>query len=74
MITTKSINHIEAAIQFVRACGPVTEESIANEIRNQVAGADKPGVDVKKLAKLAVQHGLDRGWLESYDEESFCMA
>ncbi len=70
----KKVDHIEAAIQFVRACGPVTETSIASEIRKQVAGANKPGVDVRKLAGMAIQHGLTRGWLERYDDNSFCIA
>jgi len=72
MTTTKPINHIEAAIMYVRACGPVTKAGIAREIRIQVQGATKDNCDA--LADKAIAHGLDRGWLEKYDEESFCIA
>ena len=67
-----SINHIEAAIMFVRACGPVTKESIAQEILTQVSTAT-PG-NFRGLADKAVEHGLSTGWLERYDDESFCIA
>jgi hypothetical protein len=70
--TTAPINHIEAAIMFVRACGPVTKAEIAREIRIQVQGATKDNCD--DMADKAITHGLDRGWLEKYDEESFCIA
>jgi hypothetical protein len=69
---TNSIDHITAAVMFIRACGPVTKASIANEIRVQVIGASKNNCG--KLADQAIAHGLDRGWLEKYDEESFCIA
>ena len=66
------INHIEAAIMYVRACGPVTKAGIAHEISVQVSGATNDNCD--DLAAKAIAHGLDRGWLEKYDEESFCIA
>ena len=66
------INHIEVAIYFVRACGPVTKAGIAHEILVQVTGATKANCD--DLAGKAIAHGLDRGWLEKYDDESFCLA
>jgi len=28
----------------------------------------------ERLADAAIKHGLDRGWLENYDEESYCIA
>ena len=68
----KSINHIEAAIMHVRACGPVTKAGIAHEIRAQVIGATNENCN--ELAEKAIAHGLDSGWLENYDEESFCIA
>ena len=69
---TNPINHIEAAIQYVRACGPVTKAGLAHEIRTQVQGATKGKCNY--LAVDAIQHGLQTGWLEKYDEESFCIA
>ena len=72
MKTTQGINHIEAAIMYLRACGPATKSAIANEINAQVIGATKENCD--DLADKAIAHGLDRGWLEKYDDESFCMA
>ena len=66
------INHIESAIYFVRACGPATKAAIAHEIRVQVSGATKDNCD--DLADKAIAHGMDRGWLEKYDEDSFCLA
>lgn len=71
MKTADQINHIQAAILFVRACGPVTKESIAREIRIQTGASKDKSSD---LADKAIAHGLDRGWLEKYDEESFCIA
>jgi hypothetical protein len=70
--TIAPINHIEAAIMFVRACGPVTKAGIAHEIRVQVIGATEDNCE--DLADKAIAHGLDRGWLEKYDEESYDMA
>jgi hypothetical protein len=67
-----TINHIEAAIMFVRACGPVTKESIAQEILAQVIEANTG--NFRGLADKAIEHGLSTGWLERYDEKSFCIA
>jgi hypothetical protein len=67
-----NINHIEAAIRYVRACGPVSESEIANEIRIQVQGANRE--NCQRLAKSAVNHGASHGWISSYDEESYVIA
>ena len=72
-MNTTPINHIEAAILYVRACGPVTKAGIAREIHTQVQGATKENRDL--LAYEAIQHGLTRGWLEKYDDtDAYCLA
>lgn len=69
---TTGINHIEAAINYVRACQPVSANGIAHEILTQVVEATKD--NCKNLAAAAINHGLKTGWLEKYDDQSFCIA
>jgi hypothetical protein len=66
----QTYNYIELAIMFVRSSGPVTRDQIAAEIRNQSVTAARHTA----LADRAIAHGLSRGWLEQYDDESYCMA
>ena len=64
------LNYIEITIRFVRACGPVTESAIVREIETQCQAKSK----AHEWAKSAITHGLSRGWLERYDEESYSIA
>jgi hypothetical protein len=68
----KTISHIEAAIYFVRACGPVTKAGIAQEILYQVSGVTPENCN--EFASDAIAHGLGAGWIEKYDDESYCLA
>jgi hypothetical protein len=69
---TTTLDHIEIAIRFVRACGPVTAAEIEGELLTQCQTAT--GANALTLADKAIAHGLAAGWLECYDEESFCIA
>jgi hypothetical protein len=66
------MNHIEIAITSVRASGPLTKLEIASEILTHAANATRQNCE--HLAELAIQHGKETGWIENYDDESFCMA
>ena len=59
-------------ISYIRACGPSTLPAIANEIRIQATNGTRENCE--RLAILAVNHGIDAGWLEKYDDKSFCIA
>jgi hypothetical protein len=63
------IDHITLTMDFTRACGPVTEAQIAAELRRQ-----HNAETAERDARNAIDHGTQHGWLEAYDEESFCMA
>ena len=59
-------NHIDAAIQIVRACGPVAKVDIAREIRVQAQNGTPKNCNA--LAESAIEHGLATGWLKRYDD------
>ena len=73
-VTRGTHNHIEAAIHFVRACGPVGREEIAREILEQAT--DGTMENCHRLADAAILHGISTGWLTRYDDEddAFVMA
>ena len=60
-------DHIKAAIEIVRACGPVGREEIAREIRVQADNGNQ--WNCHTLAEDAIRHGLETGWLARYDDE-----
>jgi hypothetical protein len=66
------MNHIEIAITAVRSSGPLTKLQIASEILTHAENATRSNCE--KLAEAAINHGKESGWIESYDEESYCMA
>lgn len=59
-------DHISAAMEIVRACGPVGHAEIAREIRVQADNGNAENCD--RLADAAIQHGLESGWLARYDD------
>ena len=65
------IDHITKTMDFVRACGPVTEAAIAAELRIQ-----HNKETAERDARNAITHGMQHGWMEKYDEEcdAYCMA
>ena len=63
------IDHITLTMDFTRACGPVTEAQIVAELRRQ-----HNAETAERDARNAITHGEQHGWLERYDEQSFCMA
>jgi hypothetical protein len=63
---------ISITIQYVRACGPVTEEQIAHELKKQSSAVNSKNAII--IARNAIDHGLSTGWLNAYDEDSFCIA
>ena len=67
-------DHIKAAIEIVRACGPVGREEIAREIRVQADNGNQGNCHA--LADDAIRHGLETGWLTNYDgmEDAYVMA
>jgi hypothetical protein len=64
---------IQIAIMYVRACGPVTSAEIQGELLRQCVETHT-AADAKRQASNAIKHGLERGWLERYDNESFDIA
>ena len=67
--TAKKYDPIEVAIMFVRSNGPVTKEQIACELLDQCSFT-KTKEDAIRQAGKAIKHGLDRGYLERYDDVS----
>jgi len=65
-----SHDHIAAAIEIVRACGPVGIETIAREIRVQATNGTSENCHA--LAQAAIEHGLSTGWLALYDDDPEC--
>jgi hypothetical protein len=63
---------ISIAIQYVRACGPVTADQIAQELKTQSPAVNSDNAIT--MAFAAINHGFSTGWIEAYDEESFCIA
>ena len=66
-------DHIKAAIEIVRACGPVGREEIAREIREQADNGNAENCHA--LADAAIKHGMEAGWLAVYDgmEDAYVM-
>lgn len=72
--TAGTHDHIAAAIEIVRASGPVGREEIAREIRTQATNGTPE--NCYRLADAAISHGLNTGWLARYDdiENAYVMA
>ncbi len=66
----QQLDSIQITIMYVRASGPVTSEEIQAELLAQCVGTHT-AADAKRQAGNAIKHGLERGWLERYDNESF---
>jgi|688.fasta_scaffold126019_9 hypothetical protein len=66
------LDHIQITKMYITACGPSTLPSIAHEIFTQVNFATKENSVF--LAEEAIANGMNNGWLEKYDEQSYCIA
>lgn len=63
-------NSIIACQNHVAAHGPCSRDSFEFAIRDQTNTREE---DVAWMANEAIVHGISTGWLEQYDDQSFCV-